>query len=75
MVDQPFRIPVEQRGRRMDIDGCAFDERLVAFLRVLLRSVSEEARSDCSSYFVEIFARRGDIIFVSGGDRQYQWRK
>ena len=46
VVDHPLRLAVEQRGVRMDVDWRAFHKRLVPFLWVFLRSITEEATTD-----------------------------
>lgn len=64
VIDNPLRIAVEQRRRRVDIDRSSLDECLVSLLRVLFRSMSEEPRGYCSTDAVEVLARRQYIMFV-----------
>lgn len=64
MVDKPLGRAVEQRGRRVDVDGRALDERLVALLWVLLRGIAEEAGTDSASDAVEVLARGQDVMLV-----------
>ena len=42
MVDDPLGVPIEERRGRVDVHWCALDQRLVTFLWILLRGVSEE---------------------------------
>lgn len=65
VVDTPFGVAIEQRGRWVDVHRCAFHKRLVAFLGILLRRVSEVARADCSADAVVVLARRDDVMLVS----------
>ena len=43
VVDDPLRVSVEKRRRRVDVDRGALDECLVSFLGVFLGRVSEKA--------------------------------
>lgn len=42
----PFRLPVEQSARWVDIDYLLIDERPITFLGILLGRISEEATAD-----------------------------
>ena len=64
VVDDPFGVLVEQGGRRVDVHRCTLDERLVAFLRVFLGCVAEEAGADGASDAVVVFACAQDIVLV-----------
>ena len=64
VVDDPFGVLVEQGRGRMDVHGCTLDERLVAFLRVFLGCVTEEAGADGTSDAVVVFACTQDIVLV-----------
>lgn len=64
MVHQPFGCPVEQRGRRVDVDGGSLDQGLVPLLRVFLSGMSEESGANCSSNEVVIATGRENIVFV-----------
>jgi hypothetical protein len=57
VIDDPVRLPLEQRGGRMDVHGLVFHQALVALLRVLTRRVEEEARSYGAPDAVEVLAR------------------
>jgi hypothetical protein len=58
VVYQPFGIAVEQSRGRMDVYRGAFDEGLVAFLRVFLGRITEEARADGLADDVVVTASR-----------------
>jgi len=65
VIDEPFWSTIEQRGRRMDVDGSAFYKRLVAFLWILLRRVSEIPRTDSFTDAVVISSSREDVVLIS----------
>ena len=46
VVDDPLRLPVEERARRMDVHHLPVHHRLVAFLRVFPGRVTEETAGD-----------------------------
>ena len=52
----------------MDVNRCAFDERLVAFLWVLHSCISEEARTDGFPNDIEVSPSRQNIVLVAYED-------
>ena len=65
MVDDPLGVPIEERRGRVDVHWCALDQRLVTFLWILLRGVSEETRGDRPTDTVEVLTRGYDIVFIA----------
>ena len=65
VVNAPFRVPVEERGRRVDVNGRALDERLVTLLRILLCRIPEVPRTDCAPDPVVVLASREDVVLIS----------
>lgn len=57
VVHEPLRWAIEQSGRRVNIDGSAFDKSLVSFLWILFGGVSEEPTADCYPHTVVVATR------------------
>ena len=64
MVDDPLGVLVEEGRRRMDVNGCTFDESLVSLLRVLFGRVSEEPGTDGTTDLVVVSTARDDVLLV-----------
>mmetsp|Transcript_34510 Transcript_34510/g.90808 ORF Transcript_34510/g.90808 Transcript_34510/m.90808 type:complete len:344 (-) Transcript_34510:93-1124(-) len=70
VIDEPFRILIEERRRRVDVDDLALIHRLVALLRVLLGRVHEEAATDRAAYLREVPSTADELELVTVHDRQ-----
>ena len=47
MINDPLRVVVKERAGGVHVHGRPFDQRLVAFLRILLRGVCKVTTADC----------------------------
>ena len=65
VINQPLRISVEQRRRRMYIDRCAFNKGFVPFRKILLRSMPKETRADSFAHTIIIPPGRNNIMFIA----------
>eukprot|EP00976_Prorocentrum_cordatum_P086025 1186344-Prorocentrum_minimum.AAC.2 len=57
VVDDPVRLPLEERRGRVDVHRLVLHHRLVALLGVLARRVEEKAAADGAPDAVEVLAR------------------
>lgn len=64
VISIPFGLPVEESARGVNEDNLAVHQRPVAFLRVFLGSVPEEARADGLLHVDSGFATRNHIKFM-----------
>lgn len=68
VIDDPLRVPIEERGGGVDVDYLSVVHRLVALLRVLLRRVHEEARRDRLAHLRVVLAARAHLELVTVHD-------
>ncbi len=64
MVDEPLRTAAEQRGRRVDMDGRALYNRLVASPWILLRDITEIPGANGAADAGVVCAGRDDVELV-----------
>ena len=65
VIDEPLGRSIEQSAGRMDIDRGAFNERFVPFLRVFLRRIAEETRTNGPPNAIVVATGRKNVVLIS----------
>lgn len=70
MINDPFRLTIENGARGMNVDDSTVHQCSITFLWIFLGGVSEEATANRFLHFAGVLSTRDDVQFMSVHDAQ-----